>query len=386
MKFCTVGACLALSASLLSTASAADIGVVEEIIAKVNGDIITRSEIDRQRRQLEAELKSRGMKGPELEKAVSDRDKDALRERIDQLLLVQKGKELSINVEQDVSKYLADIQMGVKIPDPDKFQQYIREQSGQSFEDFKNEVRNGYLTQRVIRQEVGGRMSPPRAELEKYYNENKAKYMREEQVFLRELLVSTEGKDAAGIAVAEKKARDLSARAKKGEKFHELARANSDAATKENYGELGGFKRNELDKQIGDIVFAADRGFVTDPIRVANGFLILKVEEKHKAGQATFEEVEQEVTNEVIQPKFQPQVREYLTKLRLESFLEIKPGYVDSGAAEGKNTSWSDPAQLKPETVTKEEVSTQTRNRRLLWMVPIPGTSTPVKKGKSSSK
>ena len=91
--------------------------------------------------------------------------------------------------------------------------------------------------------------------------------------------------------------------------------------------------------------------------------------------------------NELIQPKFQPQVREYLTKLRYESFLEIKPGYVDSGAAEGKSTAWTDPAQLKPETVTKEEVQAQTRNRRLLWMLPIPGTSTPVKKpGTSSSQ
>ena len=134
------------------------------------------------------------------------------------------------------------------------------------------------------------------------------------------------------------------------------------------------------------MVFAGERGFVTDPIRIAPGFLILKVEEKHKAGLASFEEVEQEVMNEMVQPKFQPQVREFLTKLRYESFLEIKPGYVDSGAAEGKNTAWTDPAQLKPETVTKEEVANQTRNRRLLWMVPIPGTSTPVKKGKSSSK
>jgi peptidyl-prolyl cis-trans isomerase SurA len=179
----------------------------------------------------------------------------------------------------------------------------------------------------------------------------------------------------------------LSARAKKGEKFHELAKANSDAATKEQYGELGGFKLTELDKSIRDILANVDRGFVTDPIRVASGFLILKVEEKHKAGQATFEEVEQEVMNELVQPKFQPQVREYLTKLRYESFLEIKPGYVDSGAAEGKSTAWTDPAQLKPETVTKQEVASQTRNRRLLWMVPIPGTSTPVKKeGSSSSK
>jgi peptidyl-prolyl cis-trans isomerase SurA len=383
MKFLTVWASLALTASLF----AADIALVEEIVAKVNGDIITRSEIERARRQLEAELKARGMKSPELEKVVAEREKDALRERIDQLLLVQKGKELGISVDQDVSKYLADIQLKANLPDPEKFQQYIREQSGQTFEDFKSEVRNGYLTQRVIRQEVGGRLTVPRAELEKYYNENKSKYMREDRVFLREILVSTEGKDAAGIAAAEKKARDLSARAKKGEKFPELARAHSDATTKEEYGELGGFKLTELDKSIRDIVAPVDRGFVTDPIRIANGFLILKVEEKHKAGQASFEEVEQEVMNELIQPKFQPQVRQFLTKLRYESFLEIKPGYVDSGAADGKNTAWTDPAELRPETVTKEEVQAQTRNRRLLWMVPIPGTSTPVKKpGTSSSK
>jgi peptidyl-prolyl cis-trans isomerase SurA len=379
MKSCTVWATLALTASL----SAADIGVVEEIIAKVNGDIITRSEIERTRREMEADLKRRGAKDPDLEKLLAERQKDALRERIDQLLLVQKGKEMSINVDSDVSKYLADLQRESKIADPEKFQQYVREQTGQTFEDFKNEVRNANLTQRVIRQEVGSRLQIPRAELEKYYNENKAKFTRDERVFLREILVSTEGKDDAGVAAAEKKARDLSARAKKGEKFPELAKANSDAATKEQYGELGGFKRGELNKQIEEIVFSADRGFVTDPIRVNTGFLILKVEEKHKAGLASFEEVEQEVMNEMIQPKFPGQVREYLTKLRMESFLEIKPGYVDSGAAEGKNTAWTDPAQLKPETVTKSEVQNQPRKRRMLGIVPIPGTSTA---GKSSSK
>jgi parvulin-like peptidyl-prolyl isomerase len=379
MKFRTGWAIFALTASL----SAADIGVVEEIIAKVNGDIITRSEIERTRRQMEADLKRGGLNGPELQKALTDRQKDALRERIDQLLLVQKGKEMSVNVEQDVSKYLAGLQLESKIADPEKFQQYVREQTGQTFEDFKSEVRNGFLTLRVIRQEVGSRLSIPRAELEKYYNDNKAKFTRDDRVFLREILVSTEGKDDAGIAAAEKKARDLSARAKKGEKFPELAKANSDATTKDQYGELGGFKRGELNKQIEEIVFAADKGFVTDPIRVGNGFLILKVEEKHKAGLASFEEVEQDVMNEMIQPKFPGQVREYLTKLRMESFLEIKPGYIDSGAAEGKSTAWTDPAQLKPETVTKAEVQNQPRRRRMLGIVPIPGTSTT---GKSSSK
>jgi parvulin-like peptidyl-prolyl isomerase len=383
MKFRIVWACLALAASV----SAADIGLVEEIVAKVNGDIITRSELQRTRSRMQAELKARGMKDEEIEKMVAERDKDILREAIDELLLVQRGKDLSINVETEVSKYLAEIQKQSGIADPDKFQQYIREQAGQTFEDFKNEWRNNYLKQRVIRQEVGGRLTIPRAELEKFYNDNKQKYMRDDRVFLREIVISTEGKDAAGVAAAEKKARDLAARAKKGEKFPELARNNSESATRDSYGELPGLTRKELDPKLADIVFAADRGFVTDPIRMPNGFLILKVEERHKAGLASFEEVEQEIQNEMIQPKFPGEVREFLTKLRMESFLEIKPGYVDSGAAEGKSTAWTDPAQLKPETVTKQEVMEQTRNRRLLWMIPIPGTSTTAKKpGTSSSK
>jgi peptidyl-prolyl cis-trans isomerase SurA len=375
-----------VSFAVCTSAMAADVGVVEEIIAKVNGDIITRSELERSKKQLEAELKQRGVGAAEIPPAIAEREKDVLRERIDQLLLVQKGKELSINVDQEVSKYMAELQTQSGIADPDKFQQWVRENTGQPYEDFRNEARDNFLTQRTVRQEVGSRIKIPPGDLEKYYNEHKAEFVRKDTVFLREILISTEGKDAAGIAAAEKKAKDLSARAKKGEKFHELARQNSDSVTKNQYGELGGFTRGQLNKQIEDIVWAQERGFVTDPMRVANGFLIIKIEEKHKEGQASFEEVENEIMEKLYMPRFQPQIREYLTKLRYEAFLEIKPGYIDTGAAPGKNTAWTDPAQLKPETITKEEVAAQTRRRRLLWMVPIPGTQTSPKPKAGVSK
>ena len=75
-------------------------------------------------------------------------------------------------------------------------------------------------------------------------------------------------------------------------------------------------------------------------------------------------------------PRFQPQMREYLTHLRMDAFLEIKEGFIDSGAAPGKNTAWTDPAQLKPETVSKEEVASRKHMKRVLWIVPIPGTKT----------
>ena len=58
------------------------------------------------------------------------------------------------------------------------------------------------------------------------------------------------------------------------------------------------------------------------------------------------------------------------------AFLEIKSGFVDIGAAPNKDTSWKDPATLQPQTTTKEEVSTQTRRKKLLWAIPLPGTKT----------
>jgi len=357
--------------------------LIDEIVAKVNGDIITASELSRGREQIRTEMQARAKQTKNPEQVFQERERDILRDKIDQLLLIQKAKELSISVDPEVSKQLADIQRQAGIPDPEKFQAYVREQTGMPFEDYKNEMKNSLMTQRVIRQEVGGRINVPRQEVLDYYEKHKQEFVREEMVFLREILVSTDGKDAAGIAAAEKKAKDLVARARKGEKFPEMARDNSDADSARDFGNIGGFKRGDLRKDIEDIVFPNEKNFVSDPIKVDRGFLIIKVEEKFKAGQASLEEVENEIMERLYMPRFQPRIREYLTQLRQDAFLEIKPGYTDTSAAPGKDTTWSDPAQLKPETVTKEEVASQKRRKRLFWLIPIPGTTaTP----KSSSK
>ena len=356
--------------------SAFDVRVVEEIVAKVNGDIITRGEIDHTRQELEAQLKQQGLKGPDLEKGIKEKERDALRDQIDQLLLVQKGKDLNINVDPEVTKRIAAIQIDSKLGDPDKFHDWIHQQTGMSFEDFKAQLKNQILTQRVIGQEVGSRINIPRGELQKYYEEHKGEFVREEQIFLHEILISTEGKTPDQAAQAEKRAKDLVARARKGEKFGELARQYSDAETRENFGELPPYKRGQLRKEIENIVFKEKKGYVTDPIRMPNGFEILKVVDRYETGQAPFEEVESEIQERLYMPQMQPKVREYLTKLREDAFLEIRPGYVDSGAAPNKDTAWKDPAQLKPQTTTKEEVASRKHRKKLLWVVPIPGTST----------
>src|ERR1035438_1289688 len=108
-------------------------------------------------------------------------------------------------------------------------------------------------------------------------------------------------------------------------------------------------------------------------------FLIVKVEERFEAGQASFEEVKNEIEDRLREPRMEPKVREYLTRLRAEAFLQIREGYIDSGAAPGKDTRWQDVAQLKPQTTTKEEVASRIKNRKKFFgLVPIPGTNIPV--------
>ena len=377
MKFCGI-LLIACGVSM-----AADISVVEEIVAKVNGDIITRGDIDHARKSMALELQQQNYTGLRLQEALREHEKDILRDRIDQLLLQQKGKDLNIKVDTDVAKYLAGLQKEANIADPEKFQEYVHQQTGMPFEDYKADITNSMLTQRVIRQEVGGKMNIKKEEVQAYYDAHKSEFIRDERVFLREILVSTEGKDAAGVAAAEKKAKDLVARARKGERFAEMARDNSDAVTAKNMGDLGGFKKGELQANLENAVWSQPKGYVTDPIKIDNGFLILKVEEHQKQGQADLSEVENEIMDKLYAPKMQPAVREYLTKLRQDAFLEIKAGFVDTGAAPGKSTAWIESAQLKPETVTKAEVSNKPKKKKLLWAVPIPGTA---QKQTSSSK
>jgi|HubBroStandDraft_1064217.scaffolds.fasta_scaffold04301_7 peptidyl-prolyl cis-trans isomerase SurA len=371
---------LLLTASI-SVAAAADVHIVEEIVAKVNSDIITRGELVRTSQEIGAELRQQGLTGVKLQQALREKAADALRDQIDQLLLVQKAKDLNINVDSEITKRLAAMQVQSKISDPDKFHDFIREQMGMPFEDFKAQVKNQLLTQKVIGEEISSRIVIPEPDKRKYYDAHKADFVRDEQVFLQQILISTEGKTPEQITAAERKAKDLVARARKGEKFSDLAATNSDdLETARNGGELPGFKRGQLMKQIEDTVFAQKKGYVTDPIRIQNGFLILRVIDRYEKGQATYEEVEGEINEKMMMPQMNAKVRTYLTKLRQEAFLEIKTGYVDSGAAPGKDTSWKDVAQLKPQTVTKEEVASHKKRKKLLWIIPIPWTGGTVKK------
>jgi peptidyl-prolyl cis-trans isomerase SurA len=371
---------------LCSSMYAAHVEVIEEIVCKVNGDIITRNDLDKARKQAEEELRRNNVGGSRLQEMLDARMPDILRDKISELLMIQRAKELDLKVDTDLNKYMADLQRRSGIADPQKFQEWVKEQAGEPYEDYRGDKKNEFLIQGVIREEIARKITFKREELEAYYNEHKADYQRQERIFLRQILISTAAKDQAAVAAAEKKAKDISQRAKKGEKFADLAQTNSDdSATAQDGGALPPFEKSQLDAKLAAAVWDQPRSYVTDPIKIDAGFLILRVDEHYKAGLASFDEVENEVQNKMMEARLGPAERDYVTKLRQSAFLEIKPGYKDSGAAPGKDTTWMDPAELKPETVTKEELAKAGKKKKLLKIIPVPGTAVE-QSGTSSSR
>ncbi|MGO9232246.1 MAG: peptidylprolyl isomerase [Bryobacteraceae bacterium] len=363
--------------AVLPVAIAGDIRVVEEIAAKVNGDIVTRGELEEQKRDLEMYLRQeRHLKGVELTEAEQEQSKNFLREKIDQLLMVQKAKDLNLNVDSEVAKRLAEMQVMAKIADTDKFHDYIRDNSGIPFEEYKQKMTNEFLQRRLVGQEIGARIAVPEPELRKYYEAHKDQYVRKAQVFLSQILISTEGKTPEQVDAAETKAKEIVARARKGEKFTDLVSAYSDdPETAKGGGVLPPREKGISLQPIEEFAFKEKKGSVSDPIKIPAGFVILRIDERYEAGQASFDEVKEQIQETVVQPQIESKIRVYLTKLREDAFLEIKDGYVDTGAAPGKDTHWHDIAQLKPQTTTKEAVAAAHRRHKHFLFVPIPGTT-----------
>jgi len=341
---------LAACALLLPTFSPADT-VVEEIVARVNNEIITRSEYIRSRDQLKQEVQQQDPGNAD--HTFAEKQRDVLRDLIDQQLLLQKGKDLGITGDTELIKRLDEMRKEMKLETMEELEK-AAEAQGASYEDFKQNLRNQIVTQRVIGQEVGSHLAMNKEEEKRFYEQHRAEMERPEQVRLSEILIApkTPAKPAVGgeagktgpptpspaeaeaaLAAAEAKALDVLEQLHKGAKFEDLAKKYSDGPSAKDGGDLSYFKRGTLSKELEDKVFALKPGEITDVIRTKQGYVILQTTEHQMAGIPTLKEIEPRIQDALYMQKLQPALRAYLTTLREEAFIDIKTGYVDSGAS-----------------------------------------------------
>jgi peptidyl-prolyl cis-trans isomerase SurA len=317
--------------------------VVEEIVARVNNSIISRTDLRRNHEQAAQDSKEQNL----TQKQIEDRETNSLRDLIDQQLLIQKAADLGISADADLVKRLDDLRREMKATSMEDLQK-LAEAQGVRWEEFKQNTKNGILTQKVIGSEVGSHIQVTRDDVAKFYEEHKSELAQPERLRLSEILIANNpdapkpepGKEShlaeptpEQVAAAQAKADDIYQRLKSGAKFDELARKESNGATAEQGGDLGYFKRNDLAKELEEKSFALKTGEFTQPIRTRQGFIILRVNDHIEAGLPPLDRVRDQIQEQLYSQKMQPSLRAYLTKLREEAYIDIKPGYTDSGAS-----------------------------------------------------
>jgi peptidyl-prolyl cis-trans isomerase SurA len=347
--------------------------VVEEIIARVNNEIVTRTEYIRSRDQLKQEVQQQDPASAD--RAFAEKQRDVLRDLIDQQLLLQKGKDLGITGDTELIKRLDEMRKQMNLGSMEELEK-AAEAQGASYEEFKQNLRNQIITQRVIGQEVGSHLALNKEEVKKFYEQHRAEMEQPEQVRLSEILIApkTPAKPAAGaddkpvppseaeteaaLDAAKAKAQDLLEQFHKGAKFDDLAKKHSDGPSAKDGGDLSYFKRGTLSKELEDKVFALKTGEVTDVIRTKQGYVILQATEHQMAGIPPLKEVEPRIQDALYMQRLQPALRAYMTRLREEAFIDIKNGYVDSGASA---------KQTKPvETTAKETNAKKLKKKKKL--------------------
>jgi peptidyl-prolyl cis-trans isomerase SurA len=327
--------------------------VVEDIVARVNDQIITSSDYDRAAEQLTAEAGQQAIPAHELEQKKAD----LLRDLIDQQLLLSKGKELGITGETELIKRLDEIRKQNHLESMEDLEKAAQQQ-GVSYEDFKANIRNGIITQQVVRDEVGRKISMSPGDVQAFFKAHESEFAQPESVTLNEILIPTpaksaaEGADTAEVAAAQAQADAIEAKLSAGAKFDDLAKPSPADPNAPKTVVLGEYRRGMLVKEIEDKAFALNAGQHTQPIRTKQGFIILQATQRNQGGESSFKQVEPQVEEALFLQRMQPKLREYLTKLREEAAIDIKPGAVDTGASGNEMklsySAYTPPAPKKP--------------------------------------
>jgi len=349
---------------------------VEDIIARVNDQIITRTDYERAMAEVDRDARQRGATTMQ---EIAAAHKDLLRNLIDQQLWLSKAKQMGISGETELVKRLDEIRKQYNLKSMEDLEAAAREQ-GVSFEDFKQNIRNGIITQEVMREEVGQNIRFTPGEAERYYEQHQQDYAQPESVHLSEILVSTGGAtEGEKLTAAKTKADDIEARLHAGGDFAQLAKSFSDGPTAAQGGDLGQYQPGALPKLLEDKTFPLQAGQFTEPILTRQGYIILKVEDHVKGGVRPYKEVENQVQDSFYMSRMEPAIRDYLTKLREESFIDIKPGYTDTGASPNETkpvfSAYTPPAPKKKPKVERTRFRETTHTFRQKSPKPVADTA-----------
>jgi parvulin-like peptidyl-prolyl isomerase len=330
----------ALTAAAVVTATAAPRAassgeVIEQVLVKVNGDIITKTELEqRQVAALRQKLAGQNVdpatlkNDTELKKMLADVTPIVIVNAVDELLLLQHGKELNYHLsDEQFKQVVANIRKEQNLQDEAKFQAALA-QENMTIDDLRKQLERSMIIEQVTRQEVGSKLTITEEEARQYYARHPEEFTEPTTITLREILVevpaSQGGVNVAADDQAKQKIEETRARLLKGEDFATVAKEVSASASKANGGLIGPFSHDDMSPQLQAMIDKMKPGDITPPIRTPRGYQLFKLESLTAAALQPFDSVRDLIADKVAAARTQTEMRKFLARLRTQAIIEFK--------------------------------------------------------------
>jgi peptidyl-prolyl cis-trans isomerase SurA len=329
--------------------------IIEQILVKVNGEIFTKSDLEQ--RQVSV-LRQKGQQfdlksdptNEQLRKALDEITPQIMVEAVDEMVIVQRGKELGYKLGDDQFKSVLDnIRKENKIETDEQFQAALKAEN-MTMADLRRSLERSMIVQRVQQNEVLGKIGVTDDEARKYYQGHMNEFTTPPSVTLREIQLNVAA-DARGVNVASEEAlqakiNELRTRVTTGnESFEKLASEVSDSPSKANAGLIGPISLNDVNADLRKLIESMKVGEVSQPIRLARGFQLLKLETMTPAQTMSFEQAREQIGERVFTDKRKAEFQKYLEKLRAQAIIEWKNQDVKKAFEAGLKQQAASPSQ-----------------------------------------
>ena len=315
---------------LVAVTASSQTTIIEQVLVKVNGEIITKTELEG--RQVAA-LRQRNPNfrpsdDAALQKALAEVTPGVIVDAVDEMLMVQRGKELGYTMTTDrFNSIVENIKKENKIETDEALQAALK-QEGMTMADLRRQLERTMMIQQVQQTEILQKLQTTDTELRAYYDTHKNEFQTVPQITLREITVNVPA-TAQGINVAQDDAAKLKAEEVRtkiiaGEPFPRLAADYSDSGSKANGGLVGPLAKSDLSEQLQKAVAGMKTGDVTPVLRTTRGYQIIKIENLQDTTVKSFEDSRTEIADKIANEKRGGEFRKFITKLRADAIIDWK--------------------------------------------------------------
>ncbi|MCK9196680.1 MAG: peptidylprolyl isomerase [Syntrophales bacterium] len=318
--------CLAIAMGMLMIAAVIPVSgeVVDRIVAIVNDDVITLSELnnafDPYMKRIEAGVAA----GKDRDKVVDEGRTTILNRMIDNKLIEQEAKKSGIVIKEDeVMGVIRDMLKSRKMEMPDLLQALSKD--GMTFDGYKQELKEQIQRQQLVRREIRSKLVVTDDEIGDYYRQHRDEYEGKEAIRIKQILLPVPpGTDQAIRERARELAESIIKKIKNGEPFDALVAQFSQGPATAAGGDIGFVEKGHMLPEVEKVALNLEIGDVSPVIESSQGFYIIQVVDKRGAGLKPITEVRQEIQRKLEDEKAAKKFDQWVIDLRSKSLVDIK--------------------------------------------------------------